>query len=377
MNACEFDAHLRCLRGTERVTEVETLLALVDFDRRELYLELGYDTLWTYLMKVLHYCEGATYRRCHAVKILGRFPQLADHLRDGRLNLTTLVELEPLLGNDANDDVVARAAYMSKTEVKALVASLRQVEPPKELAFRRAPQTALLSVPDCSNEPSAPTPSPQAIAGSYSAGAPVPVRRAFEMKPASKDQWLLSGRLSDRVKQKIERARELASHAIPSGKWEDVLEAALDCYIQHLEKRRAARTDNPRVSKKPPKNGRTISAEVRRAVSERDGGRCAWIGADGHRCESRWQLEYDHIDPEGPSIVGNVRLLCRAHNRLHAEHLYGKEHMNQFRHQATSAGESPRDRNHSPPASRADAEESQDKSATETLQSQLDFNAAQ
>ena len=375
MNACEFDAHLRRLRGTERETEVETLLALVDFDRRELYLELGYDKLWTYLMKVLHYCEGATYRRCHAVRILQRFPRLADHLRDGRLNLTTLVELEPLLGDDTIDDVAAKAAYLSKTEVKTLVASHRHVEPPKELAFRRAPQTAATAMPDRSAGSSA-LAHCEPVVASYRAEPPSSDRRSFEMKPASKDQWLLNGRLSDRVKQKIERARELASHAIPSGKWEEVLEAALDCYIEHLEKRRAARTDRPRAPKKPPKNDRTISAEVRRAVSQRDGDRCAWIGADGHRCESRWQLEYDHIDPHGPSTVENVRVLCRAHNRLHAEHIYGKEHMNQFRRQSTSAGESPRDENHKTTSSRVDAEASRDKPATETLQSQLDFNAS-
>src|SRR5262249_28860780 len=142
MNACEFDSHLRNLRGTERATEVETLLALVEFDRRELYLELGYDKLWTYLIKVLHYCEGATYRRWRAVKILQRFPRLAVQLRDGRLNLTTLVELEPVLEDETVDAVTAQAAYMSKTVVKALVASLRPVEQPKELGFRRAPRPA-------------------------------------------------------------------------------------------------------------------------------------------------------------------------------------------------------------------------------------------
>src|SRR5204863_2835724 len=109
MNACEFDLHLRGLRGNERATEVDTLLALVEFDRREVYLELGYDKLWTYLMKVLHYCEGATYRRCHAVKILQRFPRLTEQLRDGRLNLTTLVELEPVLRDETVDTVTTQA----------------------------------------------------------------------------------------------------------------------------------------------------------------------------------------------------------------------------------------------------------------------------
>src|SRR3989442_6542213 len=92
MNPSEFDSLLRSLRANERASQVELLLALVEFDRREIYLELGYDTLWTYCTKALHLCEGSTYRRTHAVKLLRRFPQLSAHLRDGRLNLTTLVE---------------------------------------------------------------------------------------------------------------------------------------------------------------------------------------------------------------------------------------------------------------------------------------------
>jgi hypothetical protein len=192
----------------------------------------------------------------------------------------------------------------------------------------------------------------------------------------SEDQWLLKGRFSDRLKRKMERARELASHAIPSGQWEAVLEAALDCYIEKLEKRREARTERPRDSQNPPKNRRTISAEVRRAVSQRDEGCCAWRGPDGHRCGSRWQLEYDHVDPGGASTVENVRLLCRQHNRLHAEQIYGKAYMDQYRRRSTSSGESPRDLNHVARSSRQRPDASPPTQAPEALQSRLDFNAS-
>src|SRR5438128_6492419 len=100
MNASEFDAWLCNLGGNERASQVELVLALVDFDRREIYLELGFDSLWTYCMKRLHLCEGSTYLRTQAITLLRRFPQLAAHLRDGRLNLTTLVELKPLLSDE-------------------------------------------------------------------------------------------------------------------------------------------------------------------------------------------------------------------------------------------------------------------------------------
>jgi 5-methylcytosine-specific restriction endonuclease McrA len=48
-------------------------------------------------------------------------------------------------------------------------------------------------------------------------------------------------------------------------------------------------------------------------------------------------LELDHIVPValgGRSTVDNLRLCCRAHNTLHAEQVFGREHMDQFRRDA-------------------------------------------
>src|SRR5499427_2456434 len=137
MTPSEFDTWLRSLAANERTTQVELLLGLVEFHRNEMYLALGYDKLWTYCMKVLHLSEGSTYRRTHAIEILRRFPRLAAHLRGGRLNLSTLVELGPVLHDGNVDALTARAAYMSKSDVERMLASLRKpAEPPPELELR-------------------------------------------------------------------------------------------------------------------------------------------------------------------------------------------------------------------------------------------------
>ena len=62
-------------------------------------------------------------------------------------------------------------------------------------------------------------------------------------------------------------------------------------------------------------------------VWRRDGGRCAYLGPDGHRCgETAW-LELDHIIPWArggrSDEPGNIRLLCRAHNQSEAARLFG------------------------------------------------------
>jgi 5-methylcytosine-specific restriction endonuclease McrA len=54
-----------------------------------------------------------------------------------------------------------------------------------------------------------------------------------------------------------------------------------------------------------------IPQEVRRAVFERDGGRCTQCGAD-------FDLQYDHVIPValgGATRVDNLQLLCGECNR--------------------------------------------------------------
>ncbi len=149
-------------------------------------------------------------------------------------------------------------------------------------------------------------------------------------------------------------------HKVPDGDLAAVLHEAIRCAIEKHGKRKGAvaperktkdakegskerakegseegsTEGEKRVAAKPPAARTTIPAIVRRAVWTRDGGRCAWVGPDGCRCNSRWKLELDHLQPAalgGPSTIDNLRLACRAHNLLHAERTFGREHMDRFR----------------------------------------------
>jgi 5-methylcytosine-specific restriction endonuclease McrA len=83
----------------------------------------------------------------------------------------------------------------------------------------------------------------------------------------------------------------------------------------------------------PRRRGRYIRAAVRRAVWERDGGRCTYVEATGQRCRECGALEFDHVDPYargGPSTVQNLRLRCAVHNALTAEQEFGREFMARY-----------------------------------------------
>jgi 5-methylcytosine-specific restriction endonuclease McrA len=140
-------------------------------------------------------------------------------------------------------------------------------------------------------------------------------------------------------KDDLETPRCLLSHVIPDGNLAAVLREAVRCAIEaHGKRRGAARPARRRKAVGPgarqPGARQAIPAEVKRAVWERDGGRCTYASADGRRCGSRWRLELDHIRPAamgGPSTVENLRLRCRVHNALHAEEAFGRARMARFR----------------------------------------------
>src|SRR5438552_2713334 len=113
------------IRRDERRLLVEFLTCLAELDRRKLYAAAGFSSLFSYCTDQLGLTRSAAFRRTTAARLLSRFPVIADHLADGRLCLTTLVELREVLDADKLDEILARAAGRTEEQVKELVAALK------------------------------------------------------------------------------------------------------------------------------------------------------------------------------------------------------------------------------------------------------------
>jgi hypothetical protein len=360
---------LHDLVGEERNVQVDFILHLDEFDRRRAYLEGGYGSLWDYCLKALHLREGAAWRRMAAMRVLRRFPSMEAALRDGRLCLSTLALLGPVLTDENAGELLARAAYRSKAEVDSLVASVKprpapadgvrklpeRPEPPCEpLALRIAtpPTGAAEPAPPATSPLGAPRPEPLADPEPVpTAAVPItaehsPRREApAEMHAVSENRWSLRVTIDRDLKKDLETLATLLSHKVRRGDLTAVLREAVRCAIEKHGKRKGvvapARKRSSQPAAREASNPRTVPMEVKRQVWKRDAGRCTWTGPDGRRCDSRWQLELDHIEPPlfgGRSTVDNLRLRCRAHNLLYAEHVYGREHMDRFRRPYAPSG---------------------------------------
>jgi 5-methylcytosine-specific restriction endonuclease McrA len=364
-------SRLRDLAGNEREIQADFLLFLAEFDSRRAYLDLGYGSLWDYLLRALHLREGAAARRIAAMKVLRRFPRLEPAMRDGRLCMSTVAALGPVLTEENVGELAARAAWKTKADVDHLIASVQPRAAPRE-GLRKLPDPGrytdeptlrpAIAPTDPDMTPPAPAPAEPAnaeatqtdeISSPRAEPAPARPRTArAEISPVSKREWSLRVTLDHETKEELERLRVLLGHKIPNGDLAAVLREAIRCATEkHGKRKGAVAPAKPRRSpeRKPATgpgqetNPRTIPAGVRRQEWERDGGACAWIAPDGTRCGSTWMLELDHIRPValgGTSTLENLRVSCRPHNVLHAEHVYGSEHMEKFRRERSRSGES-------------------------------------
>jgi 5-methylcytosine-specific restriction endonuclease McrA len=161
--------------------------------------------------------------------------------------------------------------------------------------------------------------------------SPVATANPTEAAPhQANERILVKYALRPTTQAKVDYARQLFGHAVPSGDVDQVLDRALDLLIAQLEKRKFAATTRPRPRPRVRTRTRSIPANVKRAVWQRDGAQCTFVAATGHRCVARHRLEYDHIEPfalGGASTLDGLRLRCRAHNQYEAERQFGSAFM--------------------------------------------------
>jgi hypothetical protein len=272
----------------ERNLQADFLLHLAEFDARHAYLEAGYGSLWTYCMEALHLRESAAGRRTRAMKVLREFPRLEPALRDGRLCLTTLGMLGPLLTEANLDDLVARAAFLSKADVEKLLVSLQPRTAPRE-GLRRLPGTAdAAAVARAARHPhtaaSGPgeretvqagtdamalhAPSADPLAGVTQVLTPAapPPRSAsrVELRPVAEDRYSLRVTVDEAFKRDLEELAALTSHT-SRGDLRAVLHEALRCAIaKHGKRRGAVEPERKRAGvRKEPRVGGDSSTSLR------------------------------------------------------------------------------------------------------------------
>jgi hypothetical protein len=162
------------------------------------------------------------------------------------------------------------------------------------------------------------------------------------VRPLTPDLRRLNVTVSAEFMAELEQVRAALSHQCPDGNFEHVVREAFKLVLERDRKRKAQTDRPPRQQESAPRprpdapagNDRHVPAAVKRAVWQRDQGRCTWPMGDGELCGSTRRIEFDHnleVALGGKPVTENIRLLCKSHNLMKAELHLGKALMAKFR----------------------------------------------
>jgi len=405
--------------GREATADLIALLVVLE-ERRQVFADEGYSSLFRFCVGRLRLSEEEAYYRIAAARVAARFPDVLQGLRAGVLTLTAVAVLRKHLTEENHARLLQAAEGRSKREVQQLIATLAP-QPNVPSAIRRlpTPRAAALVVPTADDQALAAAPdeggaSPPLVAGTgttdsapqlsfpedrtreslATAALPAPEpsprpnclapaslappRRA-EIRPLAPARYSLRLTISEETYGKLQQAKDLLRPTLPDGDPAVIIDRALTLLVAHLQRvkfaaktsrlpaaerpaaparpaplpapmsppvppasklplieagphppsRSAARVMSERLPASPPRS-RYIPAAVRRAVWQRDEGRCAFVTAGGRRCAETGGLEFHHAVPfadGGEATEANVELRCTLHNRREASRWFGEEVM--------------------------------------------------
>ncbi len=287
---------------TERKIMHLVLTHILEIMDRKLYADLGFDSMYTMMTKKYGYSEPSALRRIDAAKLLKKVPEVADRLMSGALNLSQAVQLQKCLVSEA-----MKGESVSENRTHEILEKLQKCN-----GFETK----------------------QLLAQEFN----IPLKIQEIIRPQKDESVRLEVTFTKEEFEELKKAKSLMSHVVHNGSWANVITAmarksnqtklgkslgsvqpTLDSATEPVESKSKTVSCPPHVTRRPH-----ISVHVKRELYAQAGGCCQYQSPDGTRCESKFQLQIEHVTPvtwAGKSSADNLQLLCRTHNLLAARKL--------------------------------------------------------
>lgn len=244
-----------------RTITASFLLHIKEIEQRKLYTELGYTSLFTYIVQELGFSESSASRRITAMKMVKEIPELEKKIETGELTLSNLGKAANVFKQENITDVKFKKevlATIENTSTRTCEKTLNEIIGPSSLLISAPPKTYPLHLS-----------------------------------------------LSEENFNKYEQIRELLAHKKRNK--EEIFSIIFDSTIEKLTSKKF-KTHSKKITSSS--NSRYITASIKKAVYLRD--------KVCQKCGSKNALEFDHIKPfalGGKSTEENLRILCRNCNQ--------------------------------------------------------------
>ncbi|MCC6138212.1 MAG: HNH endonuclease [Bdellovibrionaceae bacterium] len=300
----------------ERKITGQILECICEIDKRKIYLEKNYTSLFDYLVKDFGYSAGAAMRRIDGARLLREIPDIGEKFENGSLTLSQATQIQ-------------KASRELKKMKRTAISALEK-------------RDLVLKIENSNQKDTAKT-----IAAVFDLPV-LPIQKETFHKNQS---VTLTITLTHAQMHALEQAKNMISHSVPSNNWAET--------IAYLAKKELSRRSGKRLSAIDPttaavalKNEK-MTAKTREQVPLVDDGAaiegtfvnsprhsvrkrraiplplrkkllhphatCAHMNSTGVRCLNSRFLQIDHIKSwsrGGSDDFENLQVLCGVHNRL-------------------------------------------------------------
>jgi hypothetical protein len=295
-------SRLKALAVEERKVVAQILDLLQEVDRRRLFADFGYPSLWEFCTRELGYSGGAAHRRIEAMRLARELPEIEASLINGTQSLSSLAQ--------------ARKFFrVEEKHQKLSVDHKREVLSKIEGKSSRDCERILLQI----------------------SSAPLEFSKMEKERALNETHTELKLVLDEELLAKLKRIQALRSHASPDQSYAELLKFMADEVLRRLDPELRVSQSMPTPEALPTSEvtpalnarGRRIAIPraLRDSIWKHAQGKCVWQHPEtGLRCSSTRFLEIDHIEPVslgGSNAPDNLRILCRAHNQRAALRVTG------------------------------------------------------
>jgi hypothetical protein len=377
LSESELLEHFEALVARDRRNTVQLLVAIAEIDERKLWARHACPSMFVFCVERFHMSEQVTAKRIWAARTARRFPVVLEMVERGELHLSAIHLLARHLTPENCNEVLRRARHKSSREIERLVAEIAP-RPDVASSVRALPRTLVdAAQAGCTGTASGDSTRPSASAERMpsssasaavmqSASAPAAEIRSSAVEPpasspspTAKPITALSPRrykieitIDEATHDKLRSLQDLLGRSAVGRDPAAIVSRAIDVLLADTLKRKAATTERPRPAPPAPvgaspqtaqtaqKTTRKIPAALRRAVWQRDSGRCCYVDARGRRCSATSHVEFHHKNPfarGGCHDADNVELRCASHNQYQADLDFGRAFMDARRGRAAPA----------------------------------------